>query len=433
MVKAFIHGLRRKLRNIWSRRRPTHIHKLPNEVLLAIFHAGSHDVWETYENKPSTSPTYCNIPFAVLVSHVSVHWRQLAINDPTLWTNIIAYSPRSIKRAEAYLRRSKECLLDINCDWLWNVTISTELLSDSGNIPAGLKSIELFFPLAHRWRRFSFATCRNTHVLNLVANIRETSAPQLLCLRLLFQNDEPEGLGCPNGSFLLPAQCQRLQFLEINFRHPYHSPALSVYRHVRPVSSTLSSLILRGCVWDENSRNAKIEMPSLRTLSIHGSYGTDIQTDLVTRTLDVLSTPALESLLLHNINNLECGDLRRCIEQSPTPKFPTLRSLGLNLVDIDSNIGCWLTETCPVITHLTLSAGNFDNLLPFLSDPDVPQWRELVSLRIFSGHAFWMMEERFVKEFIIARARMGLPLTELFMSGRYWEEWMESCGANQQG
>jgi len=421
MAKAFVKGLGRKLRNMRSKRRQAHIHKLPNEILLAIFHAGNQDVWETYENKPLTLPTYFNIPFAVVVSHVSAHWRQLAINDPTLWTNITAYSPRSIKRAETYLQRSKECLLDISCDWLWNVTVSMKLLSESGSIPAGLKSIELFFPLAHRWRKFSFATCREVHIVDLVAHLRGISTPQLLCLRLLFQNDDYDGLGCPDGSFLLPAQCQRLRHLEINIRHPNDLPTLSLYRHVRAVSTTISTLILRGCIQlDHNNCNTTIEVPFLRTLSIHGCYGT-IQTDLVTRTLSVLSTPTLESLSLHNLTNLECGNLRRCIEQSPTPKFAALRSLELNLVDIDTNVGCWLTETCPLITHLTLSAGNFDNLLQLLSNPDIPQWPELTSLHIFSGRAFWMVDEHLVKEFVSTRARMGLPLAELFMSGRYWD------------
>jgi hypothetical protein len=421
MAKAFIKGLRRKLRNLRSKRRQAHIHKLPNEVLLAIFHAGNHDVWKTYENKPLTLPTYFNIPFTVVVSHVSAHWRQLAINDPTLWTNIIAYSPRSINRAETYLQRSKECLLDINCDWLWNVTVSMKPLSESGSIPAGLKSIELLFPLAHRWRKFSFATCRGAHIDNLAAHLREISTPQLLCLRLLFQNDDSGGLGCPDGSFLLPSQCQRLRHLEINIRHPDDLPTLSVYQHVRAVSTTISTLILRGCVQsDQNNHNATIEVPSLRTLSIHGCYGT-VQTDLVTPTLSVLSTPALESLSLHNLNDLECGNLRRCIEQSLTPKFPALRSLELNHVDIDTNVGCWLTETCPLVAHLTLSAGNFDNLLHLLSNPATPHWPELASLRIFSGRAFWMMDEHLVKKFVSTRVRMGLPLAELFMSGRYWD------------
>lgn len=76
------------------------ISSLPNEILTAIFEIGS---------RHSRSPEYgsCWIPdrFEIAVSHVTHHWRSVAISMPRLWTKIWR-EPRELKPITAYLQRS---------------------------------------------------------------------------------------------------------------------------------------------------------------------------------------------------------------------------------------------------------------------------------------------------------------------------------------
>lgn len=71
------------------------ISSLPNEILVEIFTIG-------HRSKPST-------PFEVLVSHVSHHWREVALGTPKLWAKIHRQSyQRAVGFIAAYLQRSRQ-------------------------------------------------------------------------------------------------------------------------------------------------------------------------------------------------------------------------------------------------------------------------------------------------------------------------------------
>ena len=56
-------------------------------------------------------------PFEVILTHVSRHWRRVALAIPQLWNRIDIYSHRSMHWARAYLTRSDgPALLDIHLD-----------------------------------------------------------------------------------------------------------------------------------------------------------------------------------------------------------------------------------------------------------------------------------------------------------------------------
>ncbi|KAH7915845.1 hypothetical protein BJ138DRAFT_1109364 [Hygrophoropsis aurantiaca] len=84
------------------------VYRLPNEILLACFHLAVQSwltestdtderITEVYveddyrPEKPVDFP--CTHTTAIALSHVSHHWRQVAINMPSLWTNL-AVAPR---------------------------------------------------------------------------------------------------------------------------------------------------------------------------------------------------------------------------------------------------------------------------------------------------------------------------------------------------
>ncbi|KII92527.1 hypothetical protein PLICRDRAFT_104142, partial [Plicaturopsis crispa FD-325 SS-3] len=60
--------------------RRAHIYRLPAEVLAMIFWYGN----------PAYDPNrlHGHLPSPVIISHVSRHWRQTAIDTPMLWTRI---------------------------------------------------------------------------------------------------------------------------------------------------------------------------------------------------------------------------------------------------------------------------------------------------------------------------------------------------------
>ncbi|QRV83470.1 F-box-like protein [Ceratobasidium sp. AG-Ba] len=88
------------------------INKLPPELLLRIFIIGD----EEERAKPARVPYY---GFQDLVVRVCTHWRNLAINSPTLWTYIYVSRELSHESAALYLSRTtRTSLLDINLEMM---------------------------------------------------------------------------------------------------------------------------------------------------------------------------------------------------------------------------------------------------------------------------------------------------------------------------
>ncbi|KDR82592.1 hypothetical protein GALMADRAFT_1347475 [Galerina marginata CBS 339.88] len=146
--------------------RPTGIHSLPIELLSAIFILGF-----AFEDPYADSPfllkpdqEYKPIPssnFEVVVSHVSHHWRQVALSTQSLWTTFHFRNPTHLSRAKAYLARcstSTTSLLDVLVD-----TVSVE-----NHVPGvtlykdELYSIfQVIIPHIRRWRTFHLKVSDN--------------------------------------------------------------------------------------------------------------------------------------------------------------------------------------------------------------------------------------------------------------------------------
>ncbi|KII92529.1 hypothetical protein PLICRDRAFT_475097 [Plicaturopsis crispa FD-325 SS-3] len=92
-----------------NRRAP--IARLPAEILAKIFWFGD----PTYKREGP-------LPSPVIFSHVSRHWRRVAIDTPMLWSRIHSVADTWVKHPyphallDAHLERSRTCRLDIDCD-----------------------------------------------------------------------------------------------------------------------------------------------------------------------------------------------------------------------------------------------------------------------------------------------------------------------------
>ena len=93
------------------------IHSLPDHILTNIFTALTFSSDESRLYAPDT------------LSHVSSHWRDVALNASALWTFIVVtfpFAPGQIDRAKAGLSRSKNRPIDVHIDvrdpdWSWEL------------------------------------------------------------------------------------------------------------------------------------------------------------------------------------------------------------------------------------------------------------------------------------------------------------------------
>ncbi|KAF8559424.1 hypothetical protein OG21DRAFT_1368133, partial [Imleria badia] len=86
-----------------QRNSPSFIFRLPIEILEIIFIHCARDYYTKDGRRPT--PT---VPSWVNVSYVCCHWRNVALDCPTLWTYLFATSPRW---TEELLARSKQAPL----------------------------------------------------------------------------------------------------------------------------------------------------------------------------------------------------------------------------------------------------------------------------------------------------------------------------------
>ena len=241
----------------------TPVHNLPNELLSYIFTLGSEverrgdgddddddsdEEEEEEEGEDATSEHGPHFPFQVLVSHVCQRWRVVAIETPTLWTDLDFSEGPPFEKSRTWLERSKECPLDIELD----CTVESELESESGSeasedqvdpaseenelfapqIPGGpplpplrgkaitkLSShisptdlpvvVNLILPHSARWRVFEHMVDDFQimyGILSALASIPE--APELRTLRL-YHHDDNEDYD---------------HFLPAHFREPFFAP-----------------------------------------------------------------------------------------------------------------------------------------------------------------------------------------------------------------
>lgn len=297
------------------------IQQLPNELLLCVFRAG--------ENHPRKETS-----FSVAVSHVSSHWRKLAINDPSLWTSIIAHSHRSVRRAETFIQRSRNCLLDVSLDWSEDRAGVESRVSQWNEATASL-SLTMLIPLVHRWREFSFRADSAGLIRQLIAGTDGVFAPHLRSLRLLLYNfgmlDSQTLLG-PSLLF----DCPRLRTFEVDVYRFMRFPALTVCRRVAP---NITILILHSSCFDlPVGEESTIHMPYLISLSLEGS---ERDGESALHLLKHISMPKLEHLELLSLDKLQWSLFRHTVEDHPSRGLLTLRSLTLRSCHADDGDGAW--------------------------------------------------------------------------------------------
>lgn len=131
------------------------ISKLPDELLVSIFALTQ-----------KVSPV---VPFEILASQVSSHWRELALATPTLWSNIdigVSSSNKmghTLNLLSVYLTRSSTCPLNISLH-SFNYDISNHF--------------QLIIPHSSRWWRVSISSA-NLQVKDFQVTLAGVAVPLL--------------------------------------------------------------------------------------------------------------------------------------------------------------------------------------------------------------------------------------------------------------
>ncbi|KAH7910223.1 hypothetical protein BJ138DRAFT_1102029 [Hygrophoropsis aurantiaca] len=301
------------------------VNQLPNEILLMCFRLAVQDWVDTndaadqralvlYEcGDDANFDLPCTPVFAI--SHISHHWRQLVINTPSLWTNLII-----TQKFEHHLDVFRDFLRRAN-----GLPIATifRLFWQSGSTlsSAGVSLIDTIIPLIHAQQINALTFLASTSALSYLLSRTITNPPSppsvaFGCLTALsiFESYYRMGLTFSQLRQLLSAAPQ-LQTLKL--------------QHNMPLSAA------------ERADKTGIVLPMLQSLTI-------IQSNpLVCKIIDSLSAPDVRQL------KLLTWDLGLRM-----PKFPKVQDLTLSCAYRYGHLNTNLIIAFPRVTHLTLNSPN---------------------------------------------------------------------------
>ncbi|KAF9049663.1 hypothetical protein BDZ89DRAFT_1006531 [Hymenopellis radicata] len=392
-------------------------------------------------------------PFQVLVSHVCTRWRQVSVNEPSLWTVLkfnVGYSPDAIK---SFIERSKGLPLDIVIDASASDEHYHEHEDGDDEAEPHLSKddiaviFDIIIPLAQRWRLFDMQTSEYEHMFHALNRLKEVpSAPLLETLQLYQYDDQSEELEA--GTFtpaefrepvlLFNGDAPKLSALglwgvhidwdaSLSFLAGLHDIELAYhFNDVRPSFATFAAMLQAS--------------PELKTLSLCGSgpagptkeWGSDpisvpSLTDLVLAQHDVEYIVTLFPLLhLPNVRHLALDfdghDCTKFVETLAAPHNKEKRSLleGLEHLKIGGlpsnmasqktmlkqlanlkslNLHCFGQDELNIFEALVASTKTAEVLLPNL---------EALTTR--------SLDSQQVRGYLEARKKAGKPISRLAMS-----------------
>ncbi|KAH7908482.1 hypothetical protein BJ138DRAFT_1128425 [Hygrophoropsis aurantiaca] len=349
------------------------VSRLPNEILLACFGQAvqdwvdkndgaderkiaemGHSNWE----KDIDFKLPCTPIFAI--SHVSHDWRQLAINDPSLWTNLII-TPKFERHWDIFqdfLHRAK------------GIPIAAKFRSfgpDRTPSSAGILLMEAIMSLLHAQKINELSFLASGPVcsvlLSRMVEQRPRSPPSVGFSRLttlsIFSLEYSEVLTFSHLRQLLSVIPQ-LKTLELQPHESLSAADADKSVIALPVLENLTII-------DANPFACKLLdslcAPNVRQLKLL------IWDDWIPEVLDITSC-----LFMNNSNNLQSG-LR-------LPKFPGVRNLTLSSSADYDNLNTNLITAFSQVTHLTLGSPSLFYEIEEPSSPPPPtfQWLQHLTL-----------------------------------------------------
>ncbi|KAH7908481.1 hypothetical protein BJ138DRAFT_1157568 [Hygrophoropsis aurantiaca] len=323
------------------------VSRLPNEILLACFGQAVQD-WvdknDGVDEQAVVELEFCEWPKDAVelpctpifaISHVSHHWRQLAINAPSLWTNLII-TPKFEFHLDVFrdfLHRTKGIPIAANLR-----SFESERMLSS----AVISLMEAIIPLIHAQQVHALAFLASGPALPyLLSRMVEqttntpTSPPSiafssLTSLSIFGPRNNPEGLTLSHLRYLLSAAPQ-LKTLELQ-----HNTSLDAV---------------------ERADESVIGLPMLENLTI-------IESNVfVCNFLGLLSASNLSQLKLNwddldqeDVDVTSCLFINNSDSSLRVPRFPGVQNLTLSTTPDYNCLHINLISAFPRITHLSLGS-----------------------------------------------------------------------------
>lgn len=369
------------------------------------------------------------IPYEVMISHVSSHWRDVALDTPQLWTRIDIYSLHSLAWIPSYLARSSTLPIDVRFD-IWQSDRS------SSSIPAAttiLPLIEATLPHIERWQSLMLFTYQRRTARTILSRMSKATAPTLQRLRVSVDGSDDFGPSnndatvdtffAGGASQLLCAEIDGLWYLPplgnltaLELHASIEALPLSYidFSIIANTAPHLAHLAIRGVVdvsrWPTPAALA-LEMPSIRSLlfSNENMFSTIFLTSV--------AVPNLQSLWMDYPNHAIPESFFNSPMFSTANNFPALRYLTLQSYDFYGIE--FLARVFPSVTHLHLAYCNTSHiryLRDALLNKDHRWWPHLhaVAIQTTRDHYVEKLEQTF-EEITGSRVHDGMPIKKLFL------------------
>ncbi|KAJ3478940.1 hypothetical protein NLI96_g9406 [Meripilus lineatus] len=390
---------------------------LPDELLATIFQVASRE--------RSTGPDWRyqsskQLPVPMVISSVSRRWRHVALTTPGLWAHIRVpiWRPRNWPRFA--LERSGTHPIDVILDYRNHQCPTADSIQTT---------LSLVLPHVQRWNGFTLIAdhgmilkaigqqladlhCPTLRDLRFSLTGRGTQTDQHVTIPRIFSGGAPHLTHVRVDSVALAWSSPSLTGLTtLDLRWLWSDTKLSYDQFQILVlnSPGLTTLILRGCYVQLSPTNQYpiIQTPALRHLEISG--------DSVCGMLWLLDTPALQSLVLANVDEGEFRELGQSLQTTTRrSRYPSLRSLTLLNVSTSQPTEGFL-EVLSTITDLTIINSASDGFVHVLRAHSCPNGTykppAFPQLRCFTLLHDVDMETLF--DVVENRARHGCPLRRL--------------------
>jgi hypothetical protein len=401
----------------------TPVSSLPNEILGEIFRY----MKDSYNDD--------NIPDIVVVSHVTRHWRNVALSNPSLWDTIrLDASDPSMDLPIAFLTRSKPCTLDITLGFPDDAPMSS------------LRMLSVLIPHFGHIRRLVIQSGDNEHIVEqIVKSLVKFHVPSLERLEISLELGDSQdsalwrerslifSSGAPllssvalDGISLQCCQPPLAAITHLSLDSDGDATILMPYDYFCDALSACSSLIsleLQGRLFAFTLNNTaiRIEIPSLVCFAV--GYPIHYRQDHYIRSIfETISAPALQTL---NLNYMHRQTLQVAVDFIQSRQlYPMLEHLRLEEPAVECITADFIRATASV-THLTLIyVGGIPRkmaaLAPLLRHKHPPAtpadalWPRLHTLSVY------VFDEVFLRDLITTRIAVGAPLLTLRIeSGTY--------------
>lgn len=408
---------------------------IPSDVLSMIFE-------ECRQLNPQWSGVLFLLhqsPVEVRLSHVSSHWREVALTSPSLWSSIhypFAHKEGSLME---YLKRSDGSLLDVYIGpWRQHPQIERVLTN-------------IILPHLPRFRQLVLDAVSRETLTSLLATFRDVSAPALTRLRVMCRG--PMSTAGPIASaelFIRGAPLlsdvrfdsvavilPKTEAKTLHFCPPPGPPfPLTREKFFKAVSAfpSLRRLHVKSAI-ELNSVTPVplIFLPSLGELVVHG-----LAVSTGTRLFDVISTPNIESLYLVDMNCSAISAIHQFMTQSYPNAFQSLRVLRYIRCEFSEDMDIHFLRATPGISQLLIPVDKTNYLIRMLVNSDkqaaihgcAPLWPELRTVTLHTpGYCAQVVGAggvpgnepsttmNLLQELVIGRKILGRPLSKLCFKG----------------